>query len=485
MKSDNQPARLLIIEDDVKVAESLHRLLTSENYAVELARTAEEGIPRAQTGDFDAVITDLQMPGVSGLEVITTLHPAKPHLPIILVTGHHTTETAIKAIKLGAYDYVLKPITNPKDFLTLIQKAVASHSAAPKPVAASEPTKLVPNTIVGRSAAMQRVYKEIGRVAARPVVILIRGETGTGKELVARALHRYSDRAEKPFVIVNCVAIPAELLESELFGHEQGSFTGAQSARVGKFEQADKGTIFLDEIGDMSLAMQAKLLRVLQENVIRRVGGAEVIGVDVRVMAATHCDLEQAVREKRFREDLYYRLNDASVRLPALRERREDIPDLVHYFLHQQPGQGTTPPVITPDALRMLQYHAWPGNVRELKNVVQQATVLARGYSITFEIVRRALEQANSTPREPSQFLDAHVAELLEQAAREGQTNAQAALTEWVERELYGQAIRLAEYDQSKVARWLGVSRPTVRERLMHYGLHPSGRESERIEGVL
>src|SRR5262249_40043057 len=311
-------------------------------------------------------------------------------------------------------------------------------------------------------------------VAALPVVVLIRGETGTGKELVARAIHRYSNRSEQPFVIVNCVAIPEALLESELFGHEQGAFTGAQTMRVGKFEQADQGTIFLDEIGDMSLATQAKLLRVLQESAIRRIGGRELISVDVRVLAATHRDLEKAVAEGTFREDLYYRLNDASIRLPSLRERREDIRPLVHHFLHLNLGKAASEPTsICAEALRILQYYSWPGNVRELKNVVQQAAVMARGYSITPEIVRRALEQANLAQREPSQFLDSYVAELLEKAMREGHANAQDILTEWVERELYGQAVALAGDDQSQVARWLGVSRPTVRERLLHYSLHP------------
>jgi len=468
-------SRILVIEDDLKLADSIRRALESHEYAVELVGTAEEGIERVQNPEknnlqIDVVVTDLHLPGTSGLDVITTLHPAKPELPIILMTGHHTTEVAIEAIKLGAYDYVLKP---PKfaDFISLIQSALASRALVTSQVEAIETRK---ETIVGRSPAMQRIFKDIGRVAAKPVTVLIRGETGTGKELVARAIYQHSERAKEPFVIVNCVAIPDSLLESELFGHEAGAFTGAQSRRIGKFELASNGTIFLDEIGDMNLSTQAKLLRVLQERTIQRVGGQETISVQVRILAATHRDLEEAVEQKKFREDLYYRLNDAVINLPSLRERREDIPELVRYFLSREPDQpGMPKPTITPEALRFLQYRSWPGNVRELKNVVQKAQLLAHGYPIDPEVIRRALEHTNLGQPETT-YLQAYVAELLDATEARGRTDAQAALTEWAERELYGQAIRLAEGDQSKVAAWLGVSRPTVRERLLHYGLHPA-----------
>jgi DNA-binding NtrC family response regulator len=480
MNSGTERPKVLVIDDDTAVAAALRRLL-EQDYEVETLDSAEAGLRRLQSADFDVVVTDLQMPGKSGLELIKTLHAEKPQLPVILLTGHHTTDHAIEASKLGAFDYVVKPIGTEqeiREFLSLISKAIAAGSADTE-LEIKNAGESPANTMIGRSRPMQEVYKEIGRVAALPVVVLIRGETGTGKEMVARAIHRYSDRADHPFVIVNCVAIPEALLESELFGHEQGAFTGAQSMRVGKFEQADKGTIFLDEIGDMSLATQAKLLRVLQEGSIRRIGGRELINVDVRVLAATHRDLEEAVAERTFREDLYYRLNDASIRLPSLRERREDIRSLVQHFLQLhlgKPAGGQTS--ISADALRMLQYHSWPGNVRELKNVVQQAALMTQGYSIGPESVRKALQQANLSQREPSQFLDSYVAELLENAMREGHANVQDALTEWVERELYRQAMALSGEDQSQVARWLGVSRPTVRERLLHYDLHPSGHPS-------
>jgi len=473
MTETNPRAHILIIEDDLPVAAALKRLL-DETYDVECVGTAEEGIARARTSDFDAVVTDLQLPGAQGLDVITTLRPERPHLPIILMTGHHTTDIAIEAIKAGAYDYLLKPITDPGEFLGMVEKAVASHARTAKPGTATH-NRMSDDTIIGRSRPMQRVLKQIGRVAARPLTVLIRGETGTGKELVARAIYRYSERFQQPFVIVNCVAIPDTLLESELFGHEAGAFTGAQGRRVGKFEQATKGTIFLDEIGDMSLTTQAKLLRVLQEQTIQRVGGHETLSIDVRVLAATHRDLEEAVQQRKFREDLYYRLNDAVIHLPSLRERREDIPELVQHFLARRPVEpGVARPTITHEALRVLQYRSWPGNVRELKNAVRKSALLAHGYPIDPDIIRRALEQPSLPQPEASLYLQAYVGELLERAEVEGQTKVQAELTEWAERELYSQAIRLAEGDQTKVCTWLGVSRPTVRERLIHYGLHPA-----------
>ena len=484
MKKSDAPARILLIEDEREVAEVVEMWLRKAQYVVETAPTAEQGITRAQTTDFDVVLTDLKLPDKSGLDVITTLRPNNPHLPIILITGHHTTDRAIEATKHGAYDYFTKPI-NWGEVLPMIQQAVETGAQfrtsrlTKDRMPLGEETLSVEKAIVGRSAAMQNVYKEIGRVAARPVTVLIRGETGTGKELVAWALFNYSDRVNHPFIIVNCVAIPETLLESELFGHEQGAFTGAHTRKIGKFERANQGTIFLDEIGDMTPGTQAKLLRVLQERVIQRVGGKETISVDVRLIAATHRDLEKAVEEKKFREDLYYRLNDAVIRLPSLRERREDISDLVRYFLHWHGAElAGSEPTITDDALQFLKYRSWPGNVRQLRNVVHKSLVLSRGYSIDREVICQALKQVNPTEPESKRSLQAHVAELLGPADSEALTDLQAALTDWVERELYSQAIRLAEGDQTKVAKWLGVSRPTVRERLLRYDLHPGSERT-------
>ena len=310
---------ILIIEDDESLAMSLQNVFQLEGYLVETTGTASSGLARATSVPFDVVITDLQLPGASpldakaGLDLIRQLHIAKPNLPIILMTAHHTTETAIEATKLGAYDYLLKPF-DPGELLELVHKAVVGSRLVSAEVAVGSGAT-GQDTIIGESRAMQDVYKEIGRLATKPVTVLIRGETGTGKELVARALYQHSDRVGRPFVVVNCVAIPETLLESELFGHEQGAFTGATARRIGRFEQANSGTIFLDEIGDMTLGTQAKLLRVLQEKTIQRLGGRETLPVDVRVIAATHRDLEAAIAEKQFREDLYYRLNVAVVQI--------------------------------------------------------------------------------------------------------------------------------------------------------------------------
>jgi DNA-binding NtrC family response regulator len=328
------------------------------------------------------------------------------------------------------------------------------------------------------------MYKQIGRLAAKSVAVLIRGETGTGKELVASALHRHSARHTKPFIIVNCAAISEQLLESELFGHEAGAFTDAKSRRVGRFEQADQGTIFLDEIGDMSINLQAKLLRVLQQKTFQRVGGKETITVDVRVIAATHRDLKLAILEKEFREDLYYRLNVAVIHLPPLRERREDIPSLVDCFMHRYGPElaGAPEPQIHADALECLQGMSWPGNVRELENVVRRALVSSHGI-ISLSDVQAAIAQDTVAKAEaplPSgdQPLAAYVSELLAKVMRSEMEDAHARVTAIAERELYSQAIQLAGGDQSKAAKWLGVSRPTMREKLVRYGLH-AARESK------
>jgi len=321
---------------------------------------------------------------------------------------------------------------------------------------------------------MQTVFKEIGRLAAKPVTVLIRGETGTGKELVARAIYQHGGRDDRPFVVVNCVAIPETLLESELFGHEQGAFTGATARRIGRFEQANHGTIFLDEIGDMTMGTQAKLLRVLQDKTIQRLGGKETIPVDVRVVAATHRNLEQAIEEKQFREDLYYRLNVAVVHLPPLRERRDDIPALVRHFLRRYGEElGVANPAACTDAMQYLMQQPWHGNVRELENVVRRALLLARNKTIGPDEVRLAYSQTRPPRPAENQPLPSYIGDLLGRASRGELENVHAELVEAVERELYAQAIRLAQGNQAKAAKWLGVSRPTMREKLVQHGVHP------------
>jgi DNA-binding NtrC family response regulator len=322
---------------------------------------------------------------------------------------------------------------------------------------------------------MQSIYKEIGRIASKPVSVLVRGETGTGKELIARAIYQHSDRANAPFVAINCAAIPETLLESELFGHERGAFTGAESRRIGRFEQADHGTIFLDEIGDMTPGTQVKLMRVLQEKNLQRLGGKETIPVDVRVIAATHRDLEVAIKQGQFREDLYYRLNTVVLTLPPLRERREDIPELVGFFLQKHAAElGVKNPAIHADAVTFLQSQLWPGNVRELENVTRKILLLAQNFTISADHVRAAFAKTSLPPAGGNKSLQEYVDELIAAAQRGESTDAYARLQEVAARALFNRAIELAHGNQAKAARWLGISRLTLREKLIQFGLHPS-----------
>jgi DNA-binding NtrC family response regulator len=466
------PTKILLIEDDPGIVETMRRVLTGEGYEVVVRQRGDDGLAAATAGAFNVVVTDLRLPGLSGLELIRRLHAANPRLPIILVTAFGTTDTAIEAMKYGAYDYLLKPFDLPQ-MLALVRKAAESNRFMAEPVVFGSVGNGL-SALVGRSAAMQAIYKEVGRVASKPVNVLIRGETGTGKELIARALYQYGDRSAAPFIAINCAAIPETLLESELFGHERGAFTGAGVRRIGRFEQADHGTLFLDEVGDMTPATQAKLVRVLQEKCLQRLGGGETIAVDVRVMAATHRDLEAAIRDKQFREDFYYRLSMVEITLPPLRSRREDIPDLVGHFLWRHGRDlGTPEAAINADALALLQEQPWPGNVRELENVVRKLLLSSRGFRINLEHVRDALAKADHPDFGATGAFREYVDNLLA-AARRGETadtHAQALTA--VERELFSRAIGLAQGNQTKAARWLGVSRITMKAKLLQFGFHP------------
>jgi DNA-binding NtrC family response regulator len=389
------------------------------------------------------------------------------------MTAHGTTETAIEATKLGAFDYVLKPFEMPH-LLDIISNAVAA-SRLMSDVVGIGAAQAARSAIVGNSRVMQELYKEIGRVAATPVTVLIRGETGSGKELVARAIYHHGDRATGPFIAVNCAAVPETLLESELFGHERGAFTGADARRIGRFEQATGGTLFLDEIGDMTPGTQAKLLRVLQERCIQRVGGKEQIPVDVRILAATHRDLEAAITAKEFREDLFFRLSVVTIRLPALSHRTEDIPELVNFFLQRYGAElGIASPAIQPEAISLLQAQPWPGNVRQLENVIRQGLLLSRGYPISREHIQHVLAKAHTGGASSSHTVASYIAELLAEAQRGDSGDLRARVMEEIERELFAQAIQLAEGNQARAARWLGVTRLTLREKLLHFGFHPS-----------
>jgi nitrogen regulation protein NR(I) len=468
-----QPAaRILLIEDDTSLAANLRQVLEDEAYAVTHCARGDDGLRQAEAGEFEAVITDLRLPGLGGLELVRRLHTSKPRLPVILMTAHGTIETAIEATKLGAYEYLQKPFEMER-LLELLHRSVAAGTLMSEPVALAETSR--PGTaLVGVSHVMQEVCKEIGRVAAKPVTVLLRGETGTGKELIARAIYQHSGRAGAPFIAINCAAIPENLLESELFGHERGAFTGADHRRIGRFEQADRGTLFLDEIGDLSPGIQVKLLRVLQERTIQRVGGNETLSVDVRVIAATHRDLEAMMAEGKFRADLFYRLSVVTIHLPPLRQRREDVAVLARHFLRKYAAEYEVPePGLGTEAIRLLEADAWPGNIRQLENVIRRLLLQARGLPIQPEQVRQSLQSPKGEEAGQSGSLHALAADLLARAQRGELTDAHARLLEEAEKEVITQAIELARGNQAQAARWLGISRLTLREKLTQLGLRP------------
>ncbi len=469
----NPAAKILLVEDDPAIVVALSRVLTDEGYEISEEKRGDDGLARAKNEEFDVVITDLKLPGLSGLELVRALHVARPRLPIILMTAHGTTETAIEATQSGAYDYLVKPFEVP-ELLGLLEQAVTASKLMTEPVQIGTTVPAARYAIVGNGRAMRSIYKEIGRVASKPVSVLIRGETGTGKELIARAIYQHSDRANAPFVAINCAAIPETLLESELFGHERNAFTGASARRIGRFEQANSGTIFLDEIGDMTPATQVKLMRILQERTLQRLGGKETIPLDVRVIAATHRDLETAIKQKQFREDLYYRLSVVVIHLPPLRERKEDIPDLVGFFLQKYAAEsGVKDPSIHPDAVEFLQAQPWPGNVRELENVMRKVLLLAQSYTISIEHIRAALARIVTPAALADKSIQKYVDELIAAAERGELSDARARLQETVERALFSRALAMAHGNQVKASRWLGVSRQTLREKIVQLGLNP------------
>ena len=466
-------AHILLIEDDASLAANLENVLKEDGFKVIVCHRGDEGLRRANHEDCDAVLTDLRLPGLGGLELVKQLHETQPRLPVLLMTAHGTIETAIEATKYGAYDYLQKPFEM-SELINLLHRAVEASRLMRDPVALPDAPTGSQTALVGISRAMQDVCKEIGRVAPKPVSVLIRGETGTGKELIARALYQHSPRAQAPFIAINCAAIPENLIESELFGHERGAFTGAEQRRIGRFEQADKGTLFLDEIGDLPPNTQVRLLRVLQQQTFRRVGGAESISVDVRIIAATHRNLEAMIRQDKFREDLFHRLNVVCLQLAPLRERREDIPLLVRHFLGKFAGDfGLENPAISSAAIALLQANSWPGNVRELENITRRLLLGARGLSINADTVRQALAARNTGSAATGHTFTAFAGDLLARARHDGLLDAHARMLAEAEREIITQAILLAEGNQARAARWLGLSRFTLREKLKQLGLHP------------
>jgi DNA-binding NtrC family response regulator len=379
--------RILVIDDEAYVRDLMMEVFTREGFLVKTASDGETGLDLACTGTFDLILLDLKLPKINGLTLLRSIMERDPDTIVVVITAYGSIETAIQAMKLGAYDYVTKPFEIDQ-LLLIVNRALERGNLIKENRYLHE--ELARNYkfdgIIGKSPKMQEVLKIASTVAPTDATVLIYGETGTGKELLARSIHYQSPRANGPFVVMNCGAIPETLLETELFGHEKGAFTNALTARAGKFERAEGGTIFLDEIGDMSLAMQVKLLRVLQEKTIERVGGSRPIRVNVRIIAATHKDLKAAIREGKFREDLYYRLAVVPLELPPLRERREDIPALAQYFLKKYREQlGKDVRNISPLAMRKLRSYHWPGNVRELEYCIERAVILANGPTIGVE----------------------------------------------------------------------------------------------------
>ncbi len=459
-------ARILVVDDERSMQEFLEILLRKEGYDVVTAGDVPSALVALDSDDFDLVISDIQMPDRSGLDLLRALRQAQPDIVAIMITAFATTETALAAMKEGAYDYITKPFKVDEIKLVvkkaLEKKLLAAENARLRHELRSERQQ---RPLVGNSPRMQQLYEMIGRVAATKTNVLIVGESGTGKELVARAIHAESDRADKSFIALNCAAIPENLLESELFGHVKGAFTGAVGNKAGLFELADLGTLFLDEVGELTPPLQVKLLRAIQERTIRRVGGTSDRRVDVRILAATNRRLEDEVSTGRFREDLYYRLNVIQLPLPPLRERMEDLPLLVHHFVEKYTRElGKFVRGVTEDAMEKLRAHPYPGNVRELENVIERAVALARGEWIDRESLPPALlhppaERATGALPQGSVDLDNLVADY--------------------ERGLLVEALRRAGGVKKRAANLLGISFRSFRYRLEKLGLDDPGEPPE------
>jgi len=472
-------SKLLLIDDEEDVRYSLQRILATEEIELATAASGEEGLKVIPKFKPDLVLMDVRMTGMTGLETLRKIRATDPKLLVILMTAYGTTQTAIEAMKLGAYDYILKPfdIAKLKELIANALKAARDMKqvVSYEPLLQSEDYEL---GIIGRSGPMQQVFKLVGQVSATDATALITGESGTGKELAARAIYHHSDRAQQPFLAVNCAAIPEQLLESELFGHEKGAFTGATVQRIGKFEQCNKGTIFLDEIGDMTPATQTKILRVLQSGTFERVGGNQPMKVDVRVIAATNKPLEAAVAARQFREDLFYRLNVVRIHLPPLRERRDDIPLLVNYFLEKiSREQSRKPKSIASAAIKMLEKYHWPGNVRELENAIRRALVLAKSDAILPSDLPPEISGAATGVAAPPTNLIASdgattdAAALARQLFQWAKRDPKLKVIPAVERELVIQALKETGDNQVHAAKLLGITRATLRKRIDKFGI--------------
>lgn len=448
--------KVLVVDDEESVRQMLKDVLEDDGYKVLLSADGKDAIQKINELMPDAVLLDIRMPEIDGLAVLEIIRRAGNMVPIILMTAFGTTDMAIQAMQSGAFDYIIKPF-NLDELVLTVRKAVSMQQLVAEVTALREELGQKTETarMIGRSGRIQAVYKDIGRVADRNVTVLIQGESGTGKELVAEAIHHSSGRRDKPFVKLNCATIPENLLESELFGYEKGAFTGADRRKLGKFELAHKGTIFLDEIAEVGLSIQAKLLRLLQEKEFERVGGTETIKIDARILAATNRDLAQLTKEGGFREDLYFRLNVVTILVPPLREREDDIPVLANYFL-QEYGREFDKQIIgfSSEAMTLLCRYEWPGNVRELKNVCQRAVIMSTGPVILTEDLPFSI-QAKSHGVEPQLRPDMTLKEIVAD----------------VERQVILKALQEHNWNRTITAEVLGLNRRSLYAKMKEFGL--------------
>jgi DNA-binding NtrC family response regulator len=444
--------KILIVEDEDKLRRVIQLQLASAGFDVEQARTAEEALPLLDRADL--VLTDLRLPGMSGLDMLTLIQRQNAHAPVVMMTAHGSIETAVEAMKSGAVDFLLKPFSL-DHLMAVVNKALEVSGLRDENRKLKEELgrRYEFDNIIGRSPQMQEIFAAVLRVAPTRATVLLTGESGVGKDLIARAIHFHSPRKDRPLVKINCSALPENLMESELFGYEKGAFTGANVSKPGKFEQADTGTVFLDEIGDVPQAVQVKLLRVLQEREFERLGSNKTQRVDIRMIAATNQDLRAALEEGTFREDLYYRLNVVALEIPPLRTRKVDIPYLANHFIHKlAPDSGSQVESITPAAMELLLDHSWPGNVRELENVIERSLVMATGKQLDSRDIK--LDVPRNRPTVPGEL-----------ALPEGMS------LEQYEQELIRQALKKADGNKSRAARLLGLTRNALRYRLTQMGM--------------
>ena len=465
--------KILVADDEESMRWVLSKALKRKGFSVDLAKDGDEALRMIQSSHYDMAILDIKMPGLSGLDLLDQVRELKKDLLVVIMTAEASMKNAVEAMKRGAYDYITKPFD--LDVIdAIIEKIDKAREMTSQVSLLKEELKdryQLEKTIIGNSQAMREIYKTIGKVAPSDITVLIQGESGTGKELIARAIHFNSKRLGKPFIAINCAAIPKELLESELFGFEKGAFTGAVERKLGKFEQAHGGTIFLDEIGDMPLDLQAKILRVLQEKEVTRTGGNQSITVDTRIVAATNQDLEVSVREKTFREDLYYRLNVLPIHLVSLRERKEDIPLLVEYFLKKTCAEMELPTKqCTQEALALLSSYSWPGNVRELENTIKRAVILSSDPHLSVSDFSGLRSNITSTSRNEELSLEA----LVEMKLRSSLDNLEkmesgdlyGLILEQMERPLIRFVLEKTRGNQVKAAEILGINRNTLRKKI-------------------